>query len=72
MRRVDEAHALAAAEIDDLPVLQDTRGAVGEVVERDQAAGLPMCGGGLRRNAEPRNNGCTSMCIEKSWPGPTP
>ena len=53
MRRVDEADALAAAEVDHFAVLQHARRAVGEVVERHHAAGLAVRRRRLRRDREP-------------------
>ena len=42
MRRIDIAHPLAAAEVDDLAVREHARSAICHVVERDHAAGLTM------------------------------
>ena len=53
MRRVDVAHALAAAEVDHLAVGEHARRAVGHVVERHQAAGLAVRDLRLRRDRQP-------------------
>ena len=54
VRRVDEADALAAAEVDRPRRRCSTRGgAVGEVVERHHAAGLAVRGRRLRRDRQP-------------------
>ena len=52
MRRVEVADPLAA-EVDHLAVLQHARRAVGHVVERHHAAGLPVRHLRLRRDREP-------------------
>ena len=53
MRRVDVADPLALAEIDGFAVFEQTRRAIGHVVQRHHDFGLPVRHLGLRRDRQP-------------------